>query len=298
MIIEASEISKHFSGCEALKNLSFAVPEGSAFALIGANGAGKTTTIKVLCNLIAASHGKAKVLGVDSTALSPRELAMLGYVSENQRMPAQLTIGEYLDYLRPFYPSWDGAIEAKLMDLFRLPLDRKIGALSHGARMKCRLTCALSFRPKLLMMDEPFSGIDAVVRDDLLTGLLELAGETTIFVSSHDLSEIEGLITHVAFLEEGRLLFQNSMDELNNRFRAVRVTFDGSATPPSDPPSSWLDIRESGSVLTFVEDNFSETRLREQIAALLGPVRNVEIEPQSLRSIFVALARTASRRGH
>ncbi len=298
MIIEASEISKRFGSCEAVHNLSFSVPEGSAYALIGANGAGKTTTIKVLCNLIAATRGLAKVLGVDSTALSPRELAMLGYVSENQRMPARLTVREYLDYLRPYYPSWDRALEAKLADLFRLPMDRKIGALSHGARMKCRLACALSFRPNLLIMDEPFSGIDAVVRDDLLTGLMELAGETTIFISSHDLGEIEGLVTHVAFLEEGRLLFQNSMDQLNARFRKVRVTFDGSAKLPADPPPSWLDIRDSGSVLTFVEDNFSETRLREQVAALPGPVRNVEVEPQSLRSIFTALARTASRRGH
>ncbi len=298
MIIEASGISKHFGGCEAIHDLTFSVPEGSAYALIGANGAGKTTTIKVLCNLIAASRGRAQVLGVDSTALSPRELAMLGYVSENQRMPAQLTVGGYLDYLRPFYPSWDRELEAKLADLFRLPLDRKIGALSHGARMKCRLACALSFRPRLLIMDEPFRGIDAVVRDDLLTGLLELAGETTIFISSHDLGEIEGLVSHVAFLEDGHLLFQNSMDELNARFRAVRVTFDGPAGRPANPPPSWLDIRESGSVLSFVEDNFSETRLREQVADLPGAVRDIEIEPQSLRSIFTALARTASRRGH
>jgi ABC-2 type transport system ATP-binding protein len=298
MIIEASGISKHFGGCEAIHDLNFSVPEGSAYALIGANGAGKTTTIKVLCNLIAATRGRAQVLGVDSTALSPRELAMLGYVSENQRMPAQLTVGGYLDYLRPFYPSWDRELEAKLADLFRLPLDRKIGALSHGARMKCRLACALSFRPRLLVMDEPFSGIDAVVRDDLLTGLLELAGETTIFISSHDLGEIEGLVSHVAFLEDGHLLFQNSMDELNARFRAVRVTFDGPAERPADPPPSWLDIRDSGSVLSFVEDNFSETRLREQLADLPGTVRDIEIEPQSLRAIFTALARTASRRGH
>lgn len=298
MIIEVSEISKRFGSCEAIHDLSFSVPEGSSYALIGANGAGKTTTIKVLCNLIAASHGRAKVLGVDSTALSPRELAMIGYASENQRMPGQLTVGEYLDYLRPYYPSWDHEFEAHLVDLFRLPLDRKIGALSHGAGMKCRLACALSFRPRLLIMDEPFSGIDAVVRDELLTGLVELAGETTIFISSHDLGEIEGLVSHVAFLEEGRLLFENSMEEMNARFRSVRVTFDGAAQRPANPPPSWLDIRDNGSVLTFVENNFSETRLREQVAALPGPVRNIEIEPQSLRSIFVALARTASRRGH
>jgi len=298
MIIEASGISKQFGGHEAIRDLSFSVPEGSAYALIGANGAGKTTTIKVLCNLVAASHGSAKVLGVDSTRLAPRELAQLGYVSENQRMPGQLTVRQYLDYLRPFYPSWDRAIETRLADLFRLPTTQKIGALSHGARMKCRLACALSFRPRLLVMDEPFSGIDAVVRDDLMTGLLELAGETTIFISSHDLGEIEGLVSHVAFLEEGRLLFQNSMEELNSRFRAVRVTFEGAAARPASPPPSWLDIRDSGSVLTFVDDNYAEARLREQIAALPGQVRHVEIEPQSLRSIFVALARTASRRGH
>ena len=134
-------------------------PQGSAYALIGANGAGKTTTIRILMNILEAGRGNATVLGVDSRRISPRELAQIGYVSENQDMPARLTVAEYLDYLRPFYPERDTALEASILAQLRLPARCKIGDLSHGMRMKMALACALPFRPKLLVLDEPFSGL-------------------------------------------------------------------------------------------------------------------------------------------
>src|SRR6266849_9748023 len=106
-MIQASNLWKRFSRHDALQGLSFSVPEGSAYALIGANGAGKTTTIKILMNILEATEGSATVLGVDSRRISPRELSRIGYVSENEDMPQALTVAEYLDYLRPFYPLWD-----------------------------------------------------------------------------------------------------------------------------------------------------------------------------------------------
>src|SRR5579863_974844 len=106
MIIEARDLQKSYGRTDALRGLSLSVPEGSAFALIGANGAGKTTTIKVLMNILEPSGGSASVLGVDSRALSPREMAQIGYVSENQDMPERMTVAQYLSYLHPFYPRW------------------------------------------------------------------------------------------------------------------------------------------------------------------------------------------------
>ena len=210
-MIRVENLWKTFRRFEALKGLSFSVPEGSAFALIGANGAGKTTAIKVLMNILEPTRGVTTVLGVNSRALSPRELRRIGYVSENQDMPADLTVAQYMDYLRPFYPTWDAALEASILRQLRLPPDRKIGDLSHGMRMKMALACALPFRPKLLVLDEPFSGLDPLVRDEFMEGLLEQAGEMTILVSSHELAEIEGVATHVAFIDEGRLLFEEPM---------------------------------------------------------------------------------------
>ena len=186
-MIRVDNLWKKFGRHDALRGLSFSVPEGSAFALIGANGAGKTTTIKVLMNIIEPSRGSATMLGVDSRKISPRELSQIGYVSENQDMPLALRVAEYLDYLRPFYPQWDRALEASILRQLRLPMDRRIGDLSHGMRMKMSLACALPFRPKLLILDEPFSGLDPLVRDEFMEGLLQQAGEMTVLISSHEL---------------------------------------------------------------------------------------------------------------
>ena len=125
-----------------------------------------------------------------------------------------MTVAEYLAYLRPFYPTWDRALEAEMLRQLHLPPDRKIEHLSHGMRMKMALACALSFRPKLLILDEPFSGLDPLARDEFIEGLLQQAGEMTIFISSHELSEIESFATHVGFLDDGRLLFQESVEAL------------------------------------------------------------------------------------
>jgi ABC-2 type transport system ATP-binding protein len=292
-MISCKDVWKRFGKHEALQGLTFEVPEGSAFALIGANGAGKTTTIKILMNIIEASRGTATVLGIDSRRISPRELAQIGYVSENQDLPQRLTVDEYFDYLRPFYPAWDPDLEQTIRRQLRLPGERKIGHLSHGMRMKMSLACALPFRPKLLILDEPFSGLDPLVRDEFMEGLLQQAGEMTILVSSHELNEIDGVATHVAFLDEGKLLFEESMTELSSRFRSVHVTLDGHSSPPTRYPAEWLEVRTMGSVVEFVDSRFSEANTSEQIRSLLHGVRKIDAEPMPLRTIFTALARSA-----
>jgi ABC-2 type transport system ATP-binding protein len=292
-MIRADNLWKTFGRHEALHGLSFSVPEGSAYALIGANGAGKTTAIRILMNILEAERGSAAVLGVDSRRISPRELAQIGYVSENQDIPKALTVAEYLDYLRPFYPRWDKSLEASVMGELRLPRERRIGDLSHGMRMKVALACALPFRPKLLVLDEPLSGLDSLVRDEFMAGLLRQLDETTVLISSHELGEIEGVATHVGFIEEGRLLFEESMSDLAARFREVHVTLDREATPPGRAPEEWLNVRAMGNVVSFVDCRFSEDRLGAEIESLSGGVRNVDARPMSLRSIFTALAMSA-----
>jgi ABC-2 type transport system ATP-binding protein len=290
-MIQAFSLCKRFGRHEALRDLSFRVLEGSAFALIGANGAGKTTTIKLLMNILNATRGRATVLGVDTRRLSPRELCQIGYVAESQEMPERLTVAQYLDYLRPFYPKWDRDLETTLRRDLRLPPDRRIGDLSHGMRMKMSLACALPFRPKLLVLDEPFSGLDPLVRDEFMEGLLRLASEMTVLISSHELSEIDGVATHVGFLDEGRLLFEESMSDLIERFREVHVTLESEAHAPDPVPQDWLQVRTAGNVLAFVDTRFKEEKLRESIASVCQGVRRVDAEPMGLRSIFTTLAR-------
>ncbi|HEY4365398.1 MAG TPA: ABC transporter ATP-binding protein [Bryobacteraceae bacterium] len=278
---------------DALRGLTFQVPSGSAYALIGANGAGKTTTIKILMNILEPTQGTATILGVDSRRISPRELSQIGYVSENQDMPGALTVAEYLNYLRPFYSTWDRALEASLRRQLRLPPERKIRDLSHGMRMKMSLACALPYRPKLLVLDEPFSGLDPLVRDEFMEELLSQAGEMTVLISSHELGEIDGVATHVAFLDEGRLLFEESMGDLNARFREVHVTLEREAAVPGNVPKDWLYVRTAGSVLSFVDTRFAENGLGDRVRSVLNGVRNIDTEPMGLRSIFTALARAA-----
>jgi len=291
MIVQVDNVWKRFGRLDALRGLSFSVPESSVFALLGANGAGKTTTIKVLMNVVEPTIGDATVLGVNTRHVSHRELAQIGFVSENQEMPGRMTVSSYIDYLRPFYPSWDRALEADLLDELGLPPDRRIKDLSHGMRLKMALACALPFRPKLLVLDEPFSGLDPLVRDELLERLARHAGEMTILVSSHELAEIEHLTTHIAFLDRGKVLFQEALGDLRARLRQVRVTLDAEARAPATTPKEWLDVRAAGKVLSFVDTRFSERDLSARVAAVVGNARQIETQPVALRAIYTALAR-------
>jgi ABC-2 type transport system ATP-binding protein len=223
MIIQAHDIWKTYGRFGAVQGLSLAVPEGSIYALIGPSGAGKTTFIKILMNILTPTRGTASILGVDSRDLGPRVLENIGYVSENQELPGRLKVGDCFDYLRPYYPRWDVKLESALREQLRLPAERRIRHLSHGMRLKMALACALSFRPRLLVLDEPFSGLDALVRDEVNEGFLQQAAGLTVLISSHELAEIERIATHVAFLSAGRLLFQGTMEALNEHGRAIGI---------------------------------------------------------------------------
>ena len=224
--LHTEELSKTFRHVAVLDGLNLNVPEGSIFGLVGPNGAGKTTTIKILMNILKPSSGRSEVLGVDSRRLGPADLAHIGYVSENQTFPARLRVREFFDYVRRAYPRWSRSAEEGLRKELQLPADRRIGALSHGMRLKLSLACALPFNPRLLILDEPFSGLDALVRDEVIAGFLRHAGETSILISSHELDEVERLATHVGIIDGGRLLFQGTLSELRNGgHRSLRDIF-------------------------------------------------------------------------
>lgn len=247
----------------------------------------------MLMNIIQLNRGTATVLGVDSRKLSAREFNRIGYVSENQDMPLALTVGDYLDYLRPFYCKWDRDLEWSLRSQLRLPADRKIGNLSHGMRMKMALACALPFHPELLVLDEPFNGLDVLVRDELMESLMTQAGQMTIFISSHDLAQIDSFVTDVAFIDEGKLLFEESMDALMGRFREVQVTLDGEASLPQQIPVEWLNMKATGSVVTFVDTRFAESAMSGRLSPYWSSIRRIETKPLTLRTIFTTLARVS-----
>ncbi len=296
-VIHTEDLEKRFrGGVEALNGLNLDVSEGSVFGLIGPNGAGKTTTLKILMNIFKSTSGQSELLGVDSRRLGPSDLARIGYVSENQDMPDWMTVDYLLGYLEPFYPTWDRGRASELMVQFGLPPNRKLGQLSRGMRMKVALVSSLAYHPRVLILDEPFSGLDPVVRDDLSEGLVVSAGETTILISSHDLADIESFASHIGYLDNGRLQFSEGMASLIERFREVEVIVDRPATIPPDSewPTHWLRTEATETVVRFVESQFDRERTPGDIRRLLDGVTSISMNPMPLRSIFVTLARNGS----
>jgi ABC-2 type transport system ATP-binding protein len=290
--IETDRLTCRYGRTRAVDELTMHVPIGSIFALLGPNGAGKTTTLKSLLNLRSPASGSARVLGVDSRALGPADLARIGYVSENQRIPSNLTIGEIEAFCRPWYPTWDTALASELRERFGLDPRARIKTLSRGTRLKVQCLLALAPRPRLLILDEPFSGLDPVVRDDLTTGVLSLADRDgwSALLTSHEMDDVERLADHVGFLADGRLLVEEPMSTLLGRFRRVEVSLADASAVPSPRPASWLGFSVDGRAAHFVESQASpaaEATWREAL-----PDATVEARPMSLREVFVALTRS------
>jgi ABC-2 type transport system ATP-binding protein len=288
-IIETHNLSRSFFGTEALNGLNLSIPEGRVAALLGPNGAGKSTTIKLLMNLLSPTSGTASVLGVDTRRLGPAEFSRIGYVSENQPLPLWMTVQQLLDYCRPLYPTWDGDLERQMISQFDLPLGRTLRQLSRGMLMKASLLSSMAYRPRLLVLDEPFSGLDPLVREEFVRGVLEvsLSGDWTILVSSHDIEEVERLADHVVLLDRGRLSLNEPAESLQFRFRKVEVHWAGES--PS-PPSGALEWERSGGLLRFIETGYTgEETERLWLERFPGAV--VTAQPMALREIFLAFAR-------
>ena len=290
-VLTTHNLSKRYRKLVALDKLSLAVPEGSVYALLGANGAGKTTALKLMMNLHPATSGEATVLGIDSRQLQGRHFEQIGYVSENQDQPGWMTLSYLLRYLKPFYPTWDDARASELVTQFRLPLDRPIKHFSRGMQMKASLASSLAYHPKLLVLDEPFSGLDPLTREELIEALLECGPETSIVVSSHDLADIESFASHIGYLDKGRLEFGEELAALSARFREIEVTLDEPALP-APWPTHWLRPEASPAVVRFVETHFDSERTIGEIRLLFRGVTHIEANPMPLRSIFVTLARS------
>ena len=210
--------------------------------MLGPNGAGKSTALKIALNLLRPSTGHVEILGVDSRKIGPAQLARIGYVAEGMELPDWMTVDQFLAWCRPLYPKWDTDLERSLRQQFALPGDRKLKHLSRGQRMKAALIAALAYRPELLVLDEPFSGLDPLVRDEFITGLLELAGGEgfSVVLSSHDIEEVDRLADHVVLLNHGAVVLDEDAEPLLARHRRVEILLppDFGALPQF--PATWI----------------------------------------------------------
>ena len=293
-VIETKGLTRRFRKTVAVNGLSLEVPAGSIFALLGPNGAGKTTLIKMVMNMVRPSSGRATILGTDSLRLGPPQLERIGYVSENQELPEWMTVQELIDYCRPFYPAWDDDLCRRLIHQFNLPLARKLKTFSRGMKVKAALLSSLSYRPELMILDEPFTGLDALVRDELIRGLLEVTDrqERTIFIASHDIDEVERLADWVGVIHKGEMQMSEPAASLRARFRQCEVTLEQGQEVPEMLPETWLLRERAGQVLRFVDSRFQNGISTEGIQKILPGIKDLSVSPMSLKEIFLALART------
>lgn len=290
-VLEVSAVTYRYGRHVALRGVDFTVPEGALYALLGPNGSGKTTLLQLVMGLRRPHAGRVRVMGADSTALTWRSRTSIAYVAEGQPLPDWMRLEQLEAYLAPLHPSWDPALARDLRERFELDPTRKLRALSRGERMKAALLCALAPRPRLLVMDEPFSGMDALVKDELVRGLLASAGTEgwTVLLCSHDIGELELLADYVGFLDAGTMRLSEPMEILRNRFKHVDALVP-EAPKDWSAPREWMSVERSGARMSFVMSLDTGDTAERSVAARLPGVARVDVRDATLREVFGALA--------
>lgn len=234
-IVEIQNLTRRFGAKVALDDVSFHVPAGSVVGLVGENGAGKTTLIKHILGLLKAQAGSVRVFGLDPVKEPVKVLSRIGYLSEEPDMPGWMRVHELLRYIAAFYPTWDAAYAEELREEFELDPKAKIKQLSKGQRARAGLIIALAYRPELLLLDEPSSGLDPIVRRDILGAIIRTIADEgrTVLFSSHLLTEVERVSDQVAMIRSGRILFCDSMERIKQTHARLTLRFENpQITPP------------------------------------------------------------------
>lgn len=291
-VIQTNGLTKKFRGKVAVDQLALEVPEGSIYAYLGPNGAGKTTTIKLLMNILFPSSGHAEVLEMPSNKIGPKQFQQIGYVSENQEMPEWMTVPQLINYCKPMYPTWDDDFCKQLLNQFELPQDQKLKNMSRGMKVKAKLLSSLAYRPKLLVLDEPFSGLDPLVRDEFICGILELT-ETegwTVFISSHDIEEVDRLADWIGFINKGSLQLSETRESLEKRFRQIEVVLPDGFDVPVKTPKEWLLPEQAGRIFRFTESRF-DNGSTDRLNTFFYGITDIDQRPLTLRETYLTLAR-------
>jgi ABC-2 type transport system ATP-binding protein len=285
-VIDIQGLTRRFGRTLALDDVSLTVPRGAVLGLVGANGAGKTTLIKHVLGLLRAATGSVRVFSLDPVADPVGVLGRIGYLSEDRDLPGWMRVDELMRYTQAFYPRWDSAYAEELRQAFELDPAAKIKHLSRGQNARAGLLVALAHRPDLLVLDEPSSGLDPVVRRDILGAIIRtiaLEGRTVLF-SSHLLDEVERVSDYVAMMDRGRIAFSAGLDDIKKNHRRVTLRFEEVRPQPPALPGV-LAWEGSGHEWTAVcGGGLGEVRA----AAAGGGGRVVAERVLSLDEIFMA----------
>jgi ABC-2 type transport system ATP-binding protein len=287
-VIDIHELTRSFGSKTALDRVSFHAAEGRVYGLVGANGAGKTTLLKHLLGLLRPTTGTVRVFGLDPVRDPVGVLGRVGYLSEERELPEWMRIDELMRYTQAFHPTWDAAYARELIETFALDQSNKIKELSKGMRAQVGLVAAVAHRPDLLILDEPSSGLDAVVRRDILDAVVRTVaddGRTVIF-SSHLLDEVERMSDHVTMMHLGRVTLSGPLDDLRSGYQRSRVRFVEHFDQP--PVLDAALAMEGGGRTWSVVHSGSLEQFHHSVLALGGEV--VESRDATLEEIFLARA--------
>ena len=287
LAVEVIGLTKRFGRTTVVDNLSLAIPRGAVYGLIGPNGAGKSTTLKSLMRLLKPSGGKINVLGQDIASDFQIIKNKIGYVPEIHNIYRWMKIGRVIEFTRSFYPTWNDDFCSEMMELLDLPSDKKVKQLSKGMLAKLGLLLAVSHEPELLILDEPLSGLDPIVRDEFIDGVLKTICErdTTVIFSSHTIGDIQRLANQVGVLFAGRLLVNGSVNEILDSAKQIRVVTTDERQLNSVPNSTIYQKVRGREVLLTVSD-FSPVmveKLRQE-----NELEHVSVDGINLEDFFKA----------
>jgi len=283
-VVEVTNLSRQFGDTMALEGISLRVQPGLVYGLVGANGAGKTTLIKHLLGSLRAQQGSVRVFGMDPVRNPVEVLRRIGYLSENRDMPEWMRVDELMRFTAAYYPNWDTAYASELLETFALDASKKIKHLSKGTRAQAGLIAAVAHRPDLLLLDEPSTGLDAVVRRDILNEIIRAVandGRTAIF-SSHLLGEVEMMSDYVFMIDGGKLVVEGSLDAIKAQHQQLSVRYAGEAPPPIEGILSAQRQGDTWSIVCKGEAELVHAALQEHA------VEVIKSRHASLQEIFVA----------
>ena len=227
-VVEVSGLSRRFGNTQALDGVNLTVEPGRVYGLVGANGQGKTTLIRHLLGLLRAQSGSVRVFGLDPVREPVAVLERVGYLSEERELPGWMRISELMRYTAAYHPKWDQAYADELLTTFGLDVSKKVKDLSKGMRAQVGLVAAVAHRPDLLLLDEPSTGLDAVVRKDILNAIIRAVaddGRTAVF-SSHLLDEVEQMSDYVVMIDAGKIVVEGGLEGVKEQHQLLAVQFE------------------------------------------------------------------------
>ena len=287
-IVEISGLVRRYRRTTALNNVSLTIPTGGVVGLVGENGAGKTTLIRHILGLLRAQEGTVRVFGLDPTKHPQEVLGRIGYLSEHRDLPGWMRIDELMRYTRALYPHWDAGYAQELLKTFELDPAAKIKTLSMGQTAKAGLLTALAHRPDFLVLDEPSSGLDPIVRRDILGAAFRAVaheGRTVLF-SSHILHEVETIADSVVMISAGKVILDSPREAVIAAHSKLVLQAAPGLNPKERLPRA-LHCEQMGETWTIICDcPVDDARAAAQSAGCTV----LEAVPAPLDDIFVARA--------